>query len=377
MIQPLNLKKQYKLYKKQFLREIKKVYEGGTFILGDNVKTFEKEFADYCGTKFAVGVNSGTDALFLALKAIGIGPGDEVIVPVFTYIATALAVSYTGAKPVFVDIYPETFNIDAGKIERAITNKTRAILPVHLYGQPADMLQISDIAKRHSLKVVEDAAQAHGAVYETVGGSKKTGSLGHIGCFSFYPTKNLGAFGDAGIITTSDEDIYKKLLLLRDYGRTSRYEHRIKGYNSRLDEVQATLLRIKLHFLDGWNDRRNLIAGQYRKRLAKLPLTLPAIKKGVKHVYHQFVIKTGGRDSLQNFLSNKGVISLIHYPIPIHLQKCYSELNYKEGDFPVAEKCAEKVISLPIYPELSRKDIDSICNFVTEFYEKHSNTPNL
>ncbi|MBU4312606.1 MAG: DegT/DnrJ/EryC1/StrS family aminotransferase [Candidatus Omnitrophica bacterium] len=357
------LKKQYEVIKDEIKGSIEKVMQSGGFIIGEDVKLFEKEFAAYCSVKHGAGVNSGTDALFLACLACGIGKGDEVIVMPYTYIATVLAISMAGATPVFVDIDEKTYNVDVSKIEKAITKKTKAILPVHLYGHPADMDPLMEIAKRHNLKVIEDCAQAHGALYK----NKKVGSFGDVACFSFYPTKNLGAFGDAGMILTNSEDIKERLLLLRDYGRKDRYEHILKGYNSRLDTLQAAILRVKLKHLDKWNDIRRQNAALYTKlfKEKKADMILPYESSYVRHVYHLYVVRIKNRKGVMEGLAEKGVRTLIHYPIPIHLQEAYRDLSYKKGDFPISEKCCEEILTLPMYPELPAKDIKYVVDILT------------
>ncbi|MDP2921157.1 MAG: DegT/DnrJ/EryC1/StrS family aminotransferase [Candidatus Omnitrophota bacterium] len=349
------LKRQYEEIKDELKGPIENVMLSGGFILGEDVGLFEKEFAEYCGVKYGIGVNSGTDALFLACLACGIGQGDEVITPSYTYIATSLGISMAGARPVFVDTEEKTYCIDVTKLEKAITKKTRAILLVHLYGHPADMDPIMQIAKKHKLKVIEDCAQAHGALYK----NKKVGSFGDAACFSFYPTKNLGAFGDGGMVITSSEEIKDRMSLLHDYGRKGRYEHIIKGYNSRLDTLQAAILRVKLKHLNEWNEKRRKNADLYTKlfKEAKLDMILPYEESYAKHIYHQYTVRVKNRAVLMEKLADKGVRTLIHYPIPIHLQECYKELGYKKRDFPVAEKCCEEIMSLPMYPELTEQEI--------------------
>jgi len=358
----LDLSGQYQEIKNDIRVSLDATMRRSDFILGKEEVIFEKEFAGYCGSRFAVGVNSGTDALFLALLSLGIGPGDEVIVPVFTYIATALAVTYTGARPVFVDIDRDYYNIDTGKIRSAITKKTKAIIPVHLFGQAADMKQISALARKYHLKIVEDAAQAHGAKYKISDGKwKLVGGIGDIGCFSFYPTKNLGGCGDGGMVTTNDKKIYKKLLLLRDYGRCSRYEHVSIGYNSRLDTLQAAILRIKLKHLEKWNSMRRQSAAIYNRELADIEeIIRPRQADYARHVYHVYAIRVRQRDRVIKELAKNGIVALIHYPIPLHLQKVYKDLGYNRGDFPVAEKIAQEIISLPIYPHLKESQIKFI-----------------
>lgn len=359
-----SLKRQYENIKDELKAPIEKIMQSGTFILGEDVGFFENEFAGYCGAKYGIGVNSGTDALFLACLACGIGKGDEVITPTYTYIATSFGISMAGAKPVFIDTEEKTYNIDVAKIEKAINKKTKAILLVHLYGHPADMEPIMQIAKKHKLKVLEDCAQAHGALYK----NKKVGSLGDAACFSFYPTKNLGAFGDGGMVLTDSEEIRGKMLLLRDYGRKGRYENIIKGYNSRLDTLQAAILRVKLKHLDEWNEKRRRNAVLYTKlfKEANLDIILPFEAGYAKHVYHQYVIRVKNRKEVLEKLVNKSINALIHYPIPVHLQECYKDLGYKKGDFPVAEKCCEEVFSLPMYPELTEEEIIYVVNAIAE-----------
>jgi len=368
----LDLSQQYKEIKKDLDIALRKVMLRGDFILGKEVALFEQEFAKYCNRKFAVGVNSGTDALFLALLSLGIGPQDEVIVPVFTYIATAFAVNFTGAKPVFVDIEEHTYNIDVNKIEEAITKKTKAIIPVHLFGQPADMQPILEIARKYNLKIIEDAAQAHGAKYKISENNwKKAGSIGDIGCFSFYPTKNLGAFGDGGMVVTDDESIYKKLLMLRDYGRRSRYEHVILGYNSRLDTIQAAILRAKLKHLDKWNRMRRKNAKIYIDELKGIKsIVLPCEADYAKSVYHIYAVRVKNRDRVIRELTKNGIGALIHYPIPLHLQKVYKPLGYKKGDFPIAEKVAQEIISLPMHPHLKNSQIKFIVEIIKNIVSK-------
>ena len=312
-----------------------------------------------------MGVSSGTAALFLALASLGIGPGDEVIVPAFTYIATALAVSYTGAKPVFVDIDELTYNIDVKKTRSAINNKTKAIIPVHLYGQMADMPQIIKLAKERGIFVIEDAAQAHGAKLNSGGSQLIAGSVGDIGCFSFYPTKNLGGMGDGGMITTNSESIYKKLLMLRDYGRISRYEHANIGYNSRLDTIQAAILRIKLNKLDAWNKLRIEAAGVYNRLLSGVVgIGLPYVGKDAYHIYHVYGLKLSRRDCVVKALVDNNAGAIIHYPIPLHLQPAYKSLGYKAGDFPVSEKLCTEIVSLPMFPHISAEQCEYVADII-------------
>lgn len=359
----VDLKAQYLSIKEEIDEAIQRVLNKCNFIMGDEVKEFEEELASFCSAKYAVGVSSGTDALLLALKAINIQPGDEVITVPNTFIATTEAITMAGGKIKFVDIDEETFNIDTNKIESAITNKTRAILPVHLYGQPANMDPIIDVAKKYNLKVIEDAAQAHGAEYK----NKRVGALGDIGIFSFYPGKNLGAYGDAGAVVTNDPDISNKIAMLRNHGRTKKYEHEYEGYNCRLDTLQAAILRVKLKYINSWNEARRNHASSYRKLLQNTDIILPTEQKDNKHIYHIFAVRTADRDNLLNKLKNEGIGAGIHYPIPLHLQPAYRYLGYKAGDFPITEKCAREIISLPMYPELDEVKIKKIAEAISKF----------
>lgn len=358
-----DLRRQYQAIRSEIDAAVRRVLERGWFVLGQEVQNFEREFAEYLGARHAIGVGSGTEALHLALLAIGVGPGDEVITVANTCVPTASAISLAGAKPALVDVDPASFNLDPTRLEAAITPKTRAIIPVHLYGQAADMDPILEIARRHNIAVIEDAAQGHGATYR----GKKLGTIGHIGCFSFYPSKNLGAYGDGGAIVTNDDQLAERARMLRNYGEHRRYFHKIKGSNSRLDEIQAAILRVKLRHLDAWNRRRRQIAELYNREI-----TNPLIKKPTEmsygtHNYHLYVIRCERRDELQQHLADRGVKTLIHYPIPIHLQEAYSDLNYRKGDYPVAEKCAEEVLSLPIFPELSDQEAHYVASCVNSF----------
>jgi len=328
----------------------RRVMESGWFILGDEVDSFEREFAASCGQKHCIGVADGLDALVLILRGYGIGEGDEVVVPANTYIATWLAVSLVGATPIPVEPDPETYNIDPGRIAAAITTKTRALLPVHLYGHPADMDPICTLGREHGLKVIEDAAQAHGATYK----GKRAGSLGDAAAFSFYPGKNLGAYGDGGAIVTDDAELADRLRVLRNYGSRKKYFNEVKGVNSRLDSLQAAFLRAKLPYLDNWNRRRREIARQYRLSLAEIPgLRLPEVAPGAEPAWHLFVVRHSGRDALRQHLTEAGIGTLIHYPIPPHLSGAYADAGYKPGDFPVTESLANTVLSLPMGPHLS------------------------
>lgn len=363
MIPFFDLKAQYKEIKDDIDKSVNRVLSSGKFILGEEVFSFEKEFAKFCKVKFAIGVGSGTFALFLALKSLGIKRGDEVITVPNTFIATAEAISQVGAKPIFVDIEKDTFNMDVTKIEEKITEKTKVIIPVHLYGHPVDMDPVFKIAKKNNLRVIEDAAQACGAEYK----GKKIGGLGDITIFSFYPTKNLGAYGDAGAITTNNSEIAEKIRLLRNYGQEIKYHHLIKGFNSRLDEIQAAILRVKLKRLNGWNDSRRRIAKILNELLENADVVLPIEKEYAKHVYYLYVVRSNQRDKLQQWLKSKEISTLIHYPIPIHLQMAYKDLGYKRGDFPVAETCTNEILSLPMFPELKKEQIEEICFEVQKF----------
>lgn len=355
-IQILDLKAEYKEIKSEIGEAVHKVLDSGAFILGPNVSALEKEIAGYVGTKYAVAVASGTDALFLSLKALGIKEGDEVITSTLTFIATAEAISYTGAKPVFVDVDPDTHNIDAKKMEKAITPRTKAIMPVHLWGLPADMAPVMEIAKKHDLKVVEDCAQAIGAQYN----GKKAGSFGDAAGFSFFPTKNLGAYGDAGMITTGDEKVYEKLKLLHLHGSKSRGVHEVIGYNSRLDDIQAAVLRVKLKYLDKWNDDRRRHAAIYNEAFNSSCIKFPDEPKGTRHVYHQYTIELTDREQVREGLAKEGISSFVYYPNPVHLQQAYKDLGYKPGDLPVAEKIGARMLSLPVYPQLPDEDVKKV-----------------
>jgi len=338
---------------------LRRLFRDSDYILGTDVRDFEQALARYVGAAFAVGVNSGTDALFLGLRAMDIGPGDEVIVPVYTYIASAYAVSYAGARPVFVDIDPETYNMDPGRVRAALTRRTRALMPVHLYGQCADMPAIRRLARRHGLRVIEDAAQAHGAAWK----KRKAGAWGDGAAFSFYPTKNLGGLGDGGAVVTSDKKLHARLLKLRDYGRTTRYEHDAIGYNSRLDSIQALFLAQKLKRLDAWNRSRRRIAGLYRRLLRDVAgVALPLEAPSAYHIYHIFAVRVKQRDRVLEGLRKAGIGAMVHYPVPLHLQKVYRDLGYRRGDFPVAEAVAQEVLCLPIYPHMTDRHIHSVAS---------------
>ena len=360
----IDLSGQHKSIDKELKSAVGAVLDSQRFVLGKNCEELESRFARKIGAKFAVGLASGTDALYLSLLALGIGPGDEVITTPFTFFATAGAISRTGARPVFSDIDADTFNIDPDKIVRAITRKTKAILPVHLFGLPCDMSAITEIARRHSLRVVEDAAQSFGAIHH----SRQTGSIGDTGCFSFYPTKNLGGAGDGGMLTTSSVKIAEKIRLLRDHGSRKKYYHELIGTNSRLDEMQAAILLVKLKHIDKWNNSRNRHAALYNKGLAALPIQTPKTPKGTKHVFHLYSIVTKKRDALESCLKKAGIGSGVYYPLPLHLQPCYKGLGYKKGDFPISERVADQILSLPIYPELSKSDQERVVKALRAFF---------
>ncbi len=359
----IDFKEQNSLIQPEIDAGFKKVFEKGDYILGEAAVAFEQEFARYCNASYGVGVNSGTDALYLGLSALGIQEGDEVIVPTFTFIATALCVSFCRATPVFVDVESDTYNIDPKAFERAITPKTKAIIIVHLYGQPANMDEIITIAKKHGIKIVEDAAQSHGAAYK----GKRVGNLGDVSCFSFYPTKSLGACGDAGMIVTSDKAVYERALMLRDYGRMGRYEHKIKGTNSRLDTLQAVVLLAKLKHLDKWNQMRAHNASLYNQLLKNVDgVVTPLLKENRTHVYQTYAILVKNRDKVMEALKAKGISVLVHYPIPLHLQEAFKELGYRQGDFPISERISSEILSLPMYPHLTEKQIKEVVAAIKE-----------
>lgn len=357
------LRPQFLRYRDEYLAAAVRVLDSGWYILGEEVASFEREFAEFTGSRYCVGLASGLDALILAIRALGIGNGDEVIVPSNTYIASVLGVTECGANPVFVepDVY---YNMDPTAIESAITSRSKAILPVHLYGQPCAMDAICDIARRHGLSVIEDCAQSHGATFW----GKMTGTWGRIGCFSFFPTKNLGAFGDAGAIVTDELDIAEKIRKLRNYGSLKKYLHDIEGVNSRLDELQAALLRVKLrHFRELLEDRCNT-AEYYLSTIDNPHITLPQSRDGATSVWHQFVIVSEHRDELQRYLNEHEVGSAIHYPIPPHLSGAYKRLGYRQGDFPIAERYAKTVLSLPFYDGMPEKETAYVCSLLNDFY---------
>jgi len=360
----VDLQAQYRSIKSEVDAAIQRVLDTSAFILGREVEAFERAFAEYAGARFCVGVSNGTAAIQLALTACGIKAGDEVVVPANTFFATAEAVSTANATPVFVDCDADSYNIDVNKIEAAVTKRTRAVIPVHLYGQPADLDPVFEIAARHNLVVIEDAAQAHGARYK----NRRTGALARAGCFSFYPGKNLGAYGEGGAVVTNDEEVARRVRLLRDHGSERKYRHEIVGYNFRLEGLQGAVLGVKLKHLDSWNALRRARAARYRELLASVEasgaLKLPREMPYAEHVYHLFVVQTDARDALQKHLADAGIQTGIHYPVPVHLQPAYASLGHREGDFPRAEAQSRRVLSLPMFAELADEQIERVAEAV-------------
>ena len=370
MIPFVDLKAQYDSIKDEIDDAIQRVLDTTSFIMGEELERFEEEFALFCNTKHTIGVANGSDALILALRACGIGEGDEVITVPHTFIATTESITHVGGKIVFVDIDPKTYTIDISKIEEKITKKTKAIIPVHLYGQPADMDLIIRLAEKYNLRIIEDTAQAHGAEYKGI----KVGSIGDVGCFSFYPGKNLGAYGDAGMVVTNNEEITEKIKLLRNHGRiTKKYEHEIEGFSSRLDNLQAAILRVKLKYLNKWNDMRRKNAKKYNELLSNIDgiITPYEADYATKHVYHLYVIRTENRDKLREELKSKDVATGIHYPTPLHLQPAYNYLGYRERDFPVTEKASQEILSLPMFAELKNEEISKISELIKDAVIKY------
>ncbi len=364
----VDLKTQYLAIKEEIRKEIDEVLDNTAYISGKKVKSFEAGFSKIQEAKYCVALSSGTDALHTALIALGIGYGDEVVVPVNTFIATSEAVTLCGAKPVFTDQNEFTFNIDIEKIEDAITPKTRAVIPVHLYGQPADLKPIMEIAQKHGLFVVEDCSQAHLSTYD----GRKCGTIGHIGTFSFYPGKNLGAYGEAGAVVTDDGNLYEKMLKFRQHGSIEKYVHDSEGHNYRMEEIQAGVLNVKLKYISGWTEKRRKAAALYSEILADLGpenLITPNCLENVKHVYHLYVVRARKRSELAKYLAENEVQTALHYPVPLHLQKAYTHLGYREGMFPAAEKCCNEILSLPMYPEISEDQISYVCSNIKKFYE--------
>jgi dTDP-4-amino-4,6-dideoxygalactose transaminase len=359
----LDLRAAYEELKEEIDEAVARVLGSGYYLLGKEVEALEEEFAEHLNVEYCVGVGNGLDALHLALRALGVGQGDEVLVPSNTYIATWLAVSYAGAVPVPVEPDERTYNIDPEKLEAAITDRTRAIIPVHLYGQPADMDPILEVARKHNLWVLEDAAQAHGACYK----GKRVGGLGDIAGWSFYPGKNLGAFGDGGAVTTNNGELADRVRVLRNYGSRTKYFNEVRGFNSRLDEIQAAVLRVKLKHLDEWNRRRRNIAELYRRELEGCNLILPYVPEWAEPAYHLFVVRSGQRDALQQYLETQGIGTLIHYPVPPHLQQAYCEIGLAAGTLPISERIHREVLSLPIGPHVTEAQVETVTRAVCQF----------
>ncbi len=363
----IDLKRQYATIKPEIDKAVQKVLDHGLFIMGPELDELEKSIADYCGVKYGIGVASGTDALLISLRALDAGPGTEVVTTTFSFFATAGVITRLGAKPVFVDVDPRTFNMDPKRLEAAITSKTRAIIPVHLYGQIAEMDEIIAIADKKNVPIVEDAAQAIGAKYK----NKSAGQFGTTGCFSFFPTKNLGAYGDAGLIVTNDDSLNELIRKLRVHGAQSKYYHSIVGYNSRLDSIQAAVLNVKFNHLSKWHEARRQWAFRYNDDLKDIPeIMTPLEQKYNYHIYHQYTLIAENRDKLRDYLRENGIGSDTYYPLPLHLQECYKDLGYKKGDLPVAERLAGMAISLPVFPEMTAPEHDYVCDTIREFYKK-------
>jgi len=364
----LDLKAQYQSIKPEIDAAIARVLDSCQFVLGSEVARFEQEFAAYCGATECIALNSGTSALHLALLAAGVGPGDEVITVPFTFVASVAAVCYTGARPVLVDIDPRSFTMDPAAIEAAITPRTKAILPVHLYGQPADMDPIMEVARRHGLIVIEDAAQAHGAKYR----GRPAGSIGDMACFSFYPGKNLGAYGEGGAVTTSNAEHARTVRMLRDWGQDRKYHHVLRGYNYRMEGFQGAILRVKLRYLEQWTEARRAVVAQYNQHLADAGVERPTEMRWAHHVYHVYTLRANERDALQSALQSAGIQTGIHYPVPVHLQPAYADLGYGRGAFPHSETAAGQVLSLPLYPELSSAAVTEVAGVVKKAVAKRT-----
>jgi dTDP-4-amino-4,6-dideoxygalactose transaminase len=358
----LDLRAQYQSIKPEIDGAIAGVLDSGQFVLGSEVTEFEREFADYCGTLHCIALNSGTSALHLALLAAGIGPDDEVITVPFTFVASVAAIAYTGARPVLVDIDPQSFTMDVSAIEAAITPRTKAILVVHLYGQPADMDPIMDIARRHGLVVIEDAAQAHGAKYK----GRLVGSIGDMACFSFYPGKNLGAYGEGGAVTTGNPEYARSIRMLRDWGQDAKYHHVLRGFNYRMEAFQGAILRVKLRHLERWTEARRALAGKYNELLGDSGVERPKEMSWARHVYHVYTLRSQDRESLRAALQEDGIQTGVHYPVPVHLQPAYADLGYGRGAFPQAEAAANQVLSIPLYPELSHRAVAEVAAAVNK-----------
>ena len=362
MVPFLDLKAQYESIKNEVLAAISETLSSTQFVLGKEVTAFEEEFAAYSGGQFGIGVNSGTSALHLALLAAGVKPADEVITVSCTFVATVAAIDYAGARPVFVDVDPRTHNMDPAQVEAAITERTKVIMPVHLHGQSADLDPILEIARRHRLRVIEDAAQAHAAEYK----GRRVGSIGDLGCFSFYPGKNLGAYGEGGIVVTNNENFAQTIRMLRDWGQERKYHHVFKGFNYRMEGVQGAILRVKLRYLDAWTEARRRHAALYDELLNGAAVQRPIEMPYAKHVYHVYAIRNPKRDFLQEALQAQGIQTGIHYPIPVHLQKAYAEFGYRKGDLPITEQASDEMLSLPMFAELQDSQIKTVCNAIKD-----------
>jgi dTDP-4-amino-4,6-dideoxygalactose transaminase len=360
----LDLQQQFRELEPEFHDALWPLLRSARFIEGEPVSNFERNFAAYCGVGEAIAVDSGTAALHLAMLALGIGPGDEVVCPTSTFIATAAAIAVTGARPVFVDADACHWQMDVASVERAIGPKCKAVVAVHLYGQPAEVGRLREVCGARGVFLIEDAAQAHGARYD----GQRAGSLGDVGCFSFYPGKNLGAFGDGGAVTTNDTALAERMRRLRNHGRLNKYEHAEVGFNFRMDAIQAAVLNVKLPYLEGWNEKRRHLAAQYRERLAGLPMRLPAHIAGTEPVHHLFPVLSADRERLGNFLRERGIETGVHYPVPLHLQPAFKKLGHRAGDFPVAEAVARQEISLPIFPEMTEAQLEFVCRSIREFF---------
>jgi dTDP-4-amino-4,6-dideoxygalactose transaminase len=364
----VDLRKQYAPLKNEILSGVERILDGMHLFLGENVQALEREFAQFCGVRHGIGVSDGTAALHIILRAMGIGPGDEVITVSHTFIATVEAILLAGARPVFVDIDPNTYLMDIEQVKSRITPRTKAVLPVHLYGQPVNMDPLRELATQHGLRIIEDACQAHGAEYK----GRRAGSLGDAAAFSFYFSKNLGAYGEGGFVTTNDDELARCVRMIRDHGSERRYYHDLIGFNGRLDEIQAVVLRAKLPHLEAWNEARRGHAARYRELLQGLPVVMPLECPENRHVYHLYVIRTPRRDELQTWLKSQGVLTGIHYPVPVHLQKALAVLGYKVGDLPATERVAGGILSLPMYAELTDEQIASIVTAINIFYDMKS-----
>ena len=361
-IQTNRLDRGFYRYQAEFEEAALRVLRSGWYIMGKELSEFEERFAGYIGAKYCVGLGNGLDALWMAFRILGIGKGDEVIVQGNTYIASVMGITINGATPVFVEP-DEYFNIDTSKIEEKITDKTKAVLVVHLYGQASQMDKVVDICKKHNLRLVEDCAQSHGSAYK----GKVTGTFGDIGCFSFYPSKNIGAFGDGGAIVTDDEDIAKEMRILRNYGSEKRYYNKVVGTNSRLDEIQAALLKVRLEHAEEMNKEKQDVAAEYDKKINNPLIKLPGVREGADHIYHQYVIRCKRRDELMAYLKDKGISTIIHYPIPPHLSEAYEYLGFKKGDFPVTEACADEVLSIPMFNGITEEEVKYVADVLNEF----------